>query len=696
MPVVKRRRISPPDPPENDSSPSTLVSSPNWPESSRFFSNAAQWNLEQDYEQLPRKQKNREKESARLPIKTPDGRVERLQVVEKEDNQGSGPDSRHDDESAEEAQVAIEVDEKKEPPVSIRQQILEAKEELARLAGLMNENSEENASAFRAMGEIARSANSTIKNLALVTQLAVFKDVIPGYRIRPISKTDMAEKLSKEVRRLRAFEQALVGSYQTYVKELKKSARYSIGDGFKGQPTSGDVAISCACALLLAVPHFNFRGELIEILANKIRARKIDANFHRCIKAIVTLFRDDEDGTASLDVVLVLTRMIKARNYHVDESVLNTFLHLRLLSEFSSKASRTKVDKPSGGKPVKSKKEFRTKKQRKQLKELKAVEKDFEVADAIVGHEQRDKMQAEMLKLVFVTYFRILKSRSPALMGAVLEGLAKYAHLINQDFFGDLLEALKDLINSADSALAPNPNDEVEEETADIREEQGEATPSSLTSPTASSIRSSLLCINTAFALLAGQDAAKSAQSLNLDLTFFTTHLYKTLHTLSLYPDLELSSNQSRRPQLRLPDPHSEISSHPSPPSLSDHTNVNLQTTPALLLTALNYILTPRSTPPLRVAAFTKQLLTTSLNLPEKSSAAVLALVEKVLKTHGRKLSGLWNTEERKGDGVFDPWRGDVEGSNPFAATVWEGELLRLHFSPRVRDGVGWLENGLR
>lgn len=696
MPVVKRRRISPPDPPENDSSPSTLVSSPNWPESSHFFSNAAQWNLEQDYEQLPRKQKNREKESARLPIKTPDGRVERLQVVEKEDNQGSGPDSRHDDESAEEAQVAIEVDEKKEPPVSIRQQILEAKEELARLAGLINENPEENASAFRAMGEIAGSANSTIKNLALVTQLAVFKDVIPGYRIRPISKTGMAEKLSKEVRRLRAFEQALVGSYQTYVKELKKSARYSIGDGFKGQPTSGDVAISCACALLLAVPHFNFRGELIEILANKISARKIDANFHRCIKAIVTLFRDDEDGTASLDVVLVLTRMIKARNYHVDESVLNAFLHLRLLSEFSSKASQTKVDKPSGGKPVKSKKEFRTKKQRKQLKELKAVEKDFKEADAIVGHEQRDKMQAEMLKLVFVTYFRILKSRSPALMGAVLEGLAKYAHLINQDFFGDLLEALKDLINSADSALAPNPNDEMEEETADIREEQGEATPSSLTSPTASSIRSSLLCINTAFALLAGQDAAKSAQSLNLDLTFFTTHLYKTLHTLSLYPDLELSSNQSRRPQLRLPDPHSEISSHPSPPSLSDHTNVNLQTTPALLLTALNYILTPRSTPPLRVAAFTKQLLTTSLNLPEKSSAAVLALVEKVLKTHGRKLSGLWNTEERKGDGVFDPWRGDVEGSNPFAATVWEGELLRLHFSPRVRDGVGGLENGLR
>ena len=696
MPVFKRRRISPPYSPENESSPSTLVASPNGPESNDFFRNAARWNLEQEYEHRPRKLRNGEKESTRLPIKTPDGRVERLQMVEEEDNQGSGLGSGCDDESEEEVQVAVEVEEKKEPPVSIRQQILEAKEELARLAGLINENPEEHTSAFRAMGEITKSTNPTIKNLALVTQLAVFKDVIPGYRIRPISETDMAEKLSKEVRRLRAFEQALVGSYQAYVKELTKSARYGTIDSFNGQPTAGDVAISCACALLLAVPHFNFRGELIKILVNKISARKIDANFHRCIKAIETLFRDDEDGTASLEVVIILTRMMKARNYHVDEGVLNTFLHLRLLSEFSSKASHTKVDKPSGGKPLKSKKEFRTKKQRKQLKELKVVEKDFKEADAIVSHEQRDKMQAEMLKLVFITYFRILKARSPALMGAVLEGLAKYAHLINQDFFGDLLEALKDLINSADSALVPNPNDEMEEETAGIGEGQGEAIPSFLTTPTASSIRSSLLCITTAFALLAGQDAAKSAQSLNLDLTFFTTHLYKTLHTISLYPDLELSNNQSKRPQLRLPDPHSESSSRPSPNSLPNHTKVNLQTTPALLLTALNYILTPRTTPPLRVAAFTKQLLTTSLHLPEKSSAAVLSLIEKVLKSHGRKLSGMWNTEERKGDGVFDPWRGDVEGSNPFAATVWEGELLGIHFSPRVRDGVGVLEKGLR
>jgi nucleolar complex protein 3 len=38
---------------------------------------------------------------------------------------------------------------------------------------------------------------------------------------------------------------------------------------------------------------------------------------------------------------------------------------------------------------------------------------------------------------------------------------------------------------------------------------------------------------------------------------------------------------------------------------------------------------------------------------------------------------------------------GEVEGSNPFAATIWEGELLRRHFSPAIRDGVKVVEKNV-
>ena len=197
------------------------------------------------------------------------------------------------------------------------------------------------------------------------------------------------------------------------------------------------------------------------------------------------------------------------------------------------------------------------------------------------------------------------------------------------------------------------------------------------------STREALLCITTAFALLEGQDAARSAPSLNLDLTFFTSHLYKSLHDLSLNPELELSSKS-----LRLPDPHAL----PRSVSTTRVPKVNLQTTTVLLLRALTSTLTPRAVPPIRLAAFTKQLFTFSLQLPEKSTLAMLSLLNNVTKINGRKIAALWNTEERRGDGVFDATRGDLEGSNPFASTVWEGELIKLHYAPGVREGIKGIE----
>lgn len=671
-PAVKRRKLTPPPTDGEDSSSSAFAAVSN---SKAFFNqSAAGWDLEQDYETKPRKGKKKDKENTRLPIKTAEGLIQ--QVEAPEDVEDAESDLAWLSEGSEEHISEEKVEEK--PTVPLRQQILEAKEELAKIALQLNEDPEENAGAFKALAQIGQSRNTTIRKLVLATQLAVFKDVIPGYRIRPLSEEDMETKVSKEVRRLRAYEQALVGAYQAYIRELGTLAQSGKGAG-SGHGSLSSLAITCACALLTAVPHFNFRGELLKILVGKLSTRKIDEDFVKCRETIETLFRNDEDGTPSLDAVSLLTRMMKSRSYRVDESVLNTFLHLRLLSEFSWKASQNHIDKPKhdedglAGKKLKEKKVFRTKKQRKMLKEQKIIEKEMVQADATVSHEERDRMQAETLKLVFVAYFRILKMRSPSLMGAVLEGLARYAHLINQDFFGDLLEALKDLIGHAEAG------DDVPDETA---EEDEDATTRNLT-------REALLCIITAFALLEGQDAAKAQATLSLDLSFFITHLYRTLYDLSLNPDLELSSKS-----LHLPDPSALTFA-----STPKDNKVNIQTTTVLLLRCLSSILVPalgaRAIPPLRIAAFTKQLLTSSLHLPEKSAIAMMGLLGQVTKIHEKKIAGLWNTEERRGDGKFDPLGREVEGSNPFAGTVWEGEILRRHFCPRVREGLKVVEKNV-
>jgi nucleolar complex protein 3 len=60
-----------------------------------------------------------------------------------------------------------------------------------------------------------------IRTLALLSQLAVFKDIVPGYRIRTLTDHEKAEKVSQMVQRTRDWEQGLVGVYQNYLKLLE-------------------------------------------------------------------------------------------------------------------------------------------------------------------------------------------------------------------------------------------------------------------------------------------------------------------------------------------------------------------------------------------------------------------------------------------------------------------------------------------
>jgi nucleolar complex protein 3 len=680
----KRRRVTPP-PEEGPDAGNTDTKV-----QKAFFKSAATWDLEQSYESKTKKAKKKEAKKngnevgGRLPVKTAQGTWQVHDDAESvasdtEWLEGEGDEGGVDEEPEAPAPAA--------PKIPERDQIRKAQEELAKIATQLNEDPEEYPGAFKSLARIGDSPIPAIQKLCIVTQMTVYKDVIPGYRIRPASEEPAGEKLSKDVKRLRTYEQALVSGYQGYIKTLARHAASpaTAPSRKKGQPVSS-IAFTCACTLVNAVPHFNFRGDLLRILVKKLSSRRLDDDFAKCRQALEKLFQDDEEGNASHEAVSLLSKMMKAREYWVDESVLNMFLHLRLLSEFAGKASQDSVSRPGdlpNGKRPKGKKEFRTKRERKLLKQQKEADKVMAHADATVSHEEREKMQSEILKMVFATYFRILKARSPHLMGAVLEGLAKYAHLINQDFFGDLLEALKDLIRDSEST-----GEEADGETNGGDEEEDDEL-----SVIRDTSREALLCTVTAFALLEGQDAHNARSDLHLDLSFFITNLYRSLLSLSVNPDVELGARS-----LHLADP--EDTSGGSNPANLRNNKINLQTTTVLLMRCLGGVLLPpwniRSVPPLRLAAFTKQLMSVALQVPEKSSQAVLGMVHDVVHTHGRKINALWNTEERKGDGTYKPLAETVEGSNPFTTTVWEGELLRKHYCPKVREELKAMEKELK
>jgi len=656
---AKRRRITPPI---DDSKPDETI------QSKDLFHRAADWDLEQEYETRSRQKKV--KETNRLPTKDVEGRLEEAAHTADQDSPddsdsflGSGSEDAGDDNETPPTDAAESA-----PAIPLKQQLIQAQEDIARLAGLINEDPEEHAGSFKKLAQLAGgNAHPSIKKLVLASQAAVYKDTVPGYRIRAYKDEELGTKVSKDVRRTRQYEHSLVTNYQSYVRQLVGICKGRNKEDEQLKPT----ALNCVCSLLLAIPHFNFRTELLGVVVQELSRKDSTVHFQKCIQAVEKFFDEDEDGGPALEAVTLLTKMMKGKDYDVREEVLNTFFHLRLLSELSVKSSTNRTDKPEdvsklhGKRAKKEKFEHRSKKDRKLAKERRVIAKEMREADAAVDFEAREKMQSETLKIVFVTYFRILKARVPTLSGAVLEGLAKFAHLINQDFFGDILEALKDIINQAEA---------VELDGEDSMDANGER----------DRMRESLLATQTAFTLLSQQDAAKSASALHLDLSFFTSHVYKTLYIGSTDADVELGPKS-----MHLPDPHAA--------QLSKRDNKVNVSTPVLLLTrALSAILLTPSSPPTTqvVAAFYKRLLTATLHTPEKSTKALLALMGRIVDRHGRRLEALWYSDERKGDGVFKAEAETVEGTNVFAvgSGIWEEELLRRHYVPEVSEHVRALD----
>lgn len=657
---AKRRRLSPPI---DDNAESKTI------KSSDLFHNAADWDLEDHYQQ--RSSNKKRADATRLPTINADGVIERakdLAIAVEDADSFLGSGSEDDGGDTPPTDIA---EEEGTPNIPLPLQLRAAKEEIARIAALINEDPEEHAGSFKKLAQIGHSkAPSVIKKLALAAQVAVYKDVIPGYRIRVYNNEDVGMKVSKEVRQTRQYEQALVSGYQGYIKDLslhaKPRGKGSDQDGLRG------VAINCACALLLAVPHFNFRTELLNIVVRELSGRKAGPEYNKCIETVEAFFEADEDGAPSLEAVTLLTKMMKDKDYYVRENVLNTFFKLRLLGELSVRSSTTKADRPEdlsklhGKKVKKNQWEHRTKKEMKVARDRKAVEKEYKEADATVSHEERDKVQSETLKLVFVCYFRILKAKIPELAGAVLEGLAKYAHLINQDFFGDILEALKEVIGQAEAVLQGEDEmieGDIDDDTQNLRDRT----------------RETLLATQTAFTLLSGQDVSKSASALHLDLSFFTSHIYRALYPLVIDCDIEFGPKS-----MRLPDPNDQTQ--------RQQNKINIST-PVLLLTRVltSILLTPSQPPPtITAATFYKRLLTGILQTPEKSTIALLNLMNRLAEKHGKKIEALWYSDERKGDGVFNGVSESIEGSNVQAvgSGVWENVLLSQHYCPRVREEV--------
>ena len=91
---------------------------------------------------------------------------------------------------------------------------------------------------------------------------------------------------------------------------------------------------------------------------------------------------------------------------------------------------------------------------RRQHKEKQELNKVLESKTLANRQEQRLKINRQIIELIFLNYFRLLKRRlNLRLMPSVCEGLAKFANLINIEYMDDLITCFYDELSSEQTGL---------------------------------------------------------------------------------------------------------------------------------------------------------------------------------------------------------------------------------------------------
>jgi nucleolar complex protein 3 len=301
--------------------------------------------------------------------------------------------------------------------------------------------------------------------LGVLSLLAIFQDIIPSYRIRLPTASERAVRVTKDVKTLWDYEGKLLLTYQQYLKLLDSLWKSGCGKQTKRQDaaisTIAVTAILCLCELLKSASHFNFRSNVLSIVVRQMNHGKCEEVSTACCTAVAYVFKNDKQGEIALEAARSISKMIKekynkgvAASLTIRPALVRTFLSLPL---------RVHEDEAQAAKLA----EQANSKRRKKDQDSKEIDEDLKEADATVDKILLARSQADTLHAVTLTYFRILKGVNlvtanehgkkknieiaTTLLAPALEGLAKFAHLINFDTVIDVLTVLKGLLKTVET-----------------------------------------------------------------------------------------------------------------------------------------------------------------------------------------------------------------------------------------------------
>lgn len=183
------------------------------------------------------------------------------------------------------------------------------KQRIAKLATLLLEAPHKHIGLLEKLHEFAtRDGCATIRKLALLSEVAALRDLIPAYRIRPPTDKELAMKVSAEVEALRAYEKSLIRSYGATVALLRRWLTHQ---------TEAErlVGVRGLGALLDKGRDFNLIDEIIDGLV-PVSNWASEAPRTAACAALSELFSSDTQGDATLQAVRRMATVLQKKDKH--------------------------------------------------------------------------------------------------------------------------------------------------------------------------------------------------------------------------------------------------------------------------------------------------------------------------------------------------------------------------------------------
>lgn len=498
-----------------------------------------------------------------------------------------------------------------------------------------------------------------VKNLN--DECTILCDLIPNYKIAKSTEAEDGnnQRKQKEVHMIQKLEHEVLTQYLHFLQLLRKL--YT-----KSHPEQQALG-SRLCARLVgsSAPDFN-NADVLLGLAVDFSNCKSTRVAQPCIEALSTLLDSQMVSDSTECIVSSLLNIVRKKSYAINPKVLNLLLHVRVAMVDVHRQDITEEKA----------------KNKKLKREEKELARQMQKAKARRDRAELATKQTRIIHRIFVIYLRVIESsknctpqHQTKILAPTLEGLVKFAPLVNLELYHQLMEALKDLV--------------AEEET---------------------SVTTRLHAL-IAVASLAQRDATATAAEWKVDLSYFHEVLFRCLLEALEMPsvDNEKKTAGGSEEEQAAAGEEDEVASQGSTSSAGSLSSLAFSIAQSmaqghfvqanaskewtfhvrLVLRAVDLLLlTQKHIPIPRVTAILRRLIQYVPSCPPHSAMALLALCHRLVLRYplagGVIMGGSDNVVS--GRGAYNPSALQTSSSNSDSCFAWELSVLTHSYHPTLRQ----------